>query len=198
MRWSLVSEKCRKEAWVWPLPSAFSVPSWPSLCLSRGARGGRSSDPCFPGRPGGSGLGSAFPPSGAHGRKGCCWENPSTPARPSAAGTGGFVRVTMTRWTGETSRSGGAAGRRQDTSCVPLGSGSASPGCPACARDSSQALLIPGELLSDGHVGCMCVCARTHISCVCSPAFLVFSKRHCALTSSACPLGQSRVSPSAP
>lgn len=188
----VVSEERQKEAWVWPL---LPPPRPAFSCLPRRARGGRSSDlsdPCFLGRPGGSGLGSAFPPSGAHGRKGCCWENPSTPARPPTAGTGGFVRVTG--WTGETSRSGGAAGRRQDTSCVPSCS-------PACARDSSQALLIPGDCYLMGTRGVhMCVRVRVRAQfpvCVLQ-LFSCFLSVHCALTSSACPLGQSRGSPSAP
>lgn len=188
----VVSEERQKEAWVWPL---LPPPARPSRAFPDEPVGGRSSDlsdPCFLGRPGGSGLGSAFPAQRCPREERVLLGEPVHPRPPPTAGTGGFVRVTG--WTGETSRSGGAAGRRQDTSCVPSCS-------PACARDSSQALLIPGDCYLMGTRGVhMCVRVRVRAQfpvCVLQ-LFSCFLSVHCALTSSACPLGQSRGSPSAP
>lgn len=100
---------------------AFSVPSQTSPW------GGRSSDPCFPGRPGGSVLGSAFPAQRRPREERVLLGEPIHP-RPPLHGRDWGVRH-GDQVTGETSRSSRAAGRRQDMSCVPL-----SPGCPACAR----------------------------------------------------------------
>lgn len=67
-------------------------------------------------------------------------------------------------------------------------------GCPACLALSSHSLSMPGGFLSDGPMGLWRVGVCTQITCFYSSVFLLcFLSIHCALTFSACPLGQSSI-----
>lgn len=169
---------------MWPLPSAFSVPSQMSPW------GGRSSDPCFPGRPGGSVLGSAFPAQRRPREERVLSGEPIHP-RPPLHGRDWGVRHGDQVDRGDLEERPGCRAASGHVLC-PLVQRLSLARLPGLCPDSSQALLIPGELLPDGHVGCVCVrvcvCART-ISCLYSPAFLVFSKRSLCLTLLCLPFG---------